>query len=330
MQIAATRKWFEIFPAEKLVLNISLVLVVLNLGQVILRDVNFDWNAYLSVAAIAFGCFSLGQFYRISGRSPRIGLALVCTGLFTLFSSMVVVFNYLLMPVASQPIDATLVWLDSLMGYHWPSVIAWGAEHPTINTILKYAYMTTMPQVGAMIIILGMSGRARQLHAVVVSMTITSVIAIVFWGYFPSHGAKSLFELAPEIEALANPFVTTGYGKELLRMAAEGPGLITPSEIKGLIAFPSYHIVLACTALYAVRNVKWVFPVYLVLNILILPATSFHGGHHMVDAFAGIALFVVGTILAEKTVGKMYKESGQPEQLEPDMKPADAAAPQEI
>ena len=328
MQISTVTSKIRIYPAEQMIWNVTCVLLALNVFQVLLRDINFDWAAYGGVAAIALGCFVLGQVYRVSGRSPRIGLALVCTGLFTQFSTMVVVFNYLLMPVAITPIDQSLAWVDSLFGYHWPSVIAWGAENPLVNTILKYAYMSTMPQVGAMIIILGLSGRAKELHVVMISMTITSVIAIVFWGYFPSHGALSIHVLSPELEALANPFTTTQYGGELIRMAAQGPGHITPSQIKGLIAFPSYHIVLACTALYAVRTISWVFPIFLVLNLLILPATFFHGGHHMIDAFAGMALFVGGTILAEKIVGRMYRENGDAAQLEADLRPVGDAAPQ--
>ena len=77
------------------------------------------------------------------------------------------------------------------------------------------------------------------------------------------------------------------------------------------------------------RNVKWVFPVYLVLNLLILPATSFHGGHHLVDVFGGIALFAIGTVIAEKTVGRMYRESGGPGQLAADPQPVRGTVPQE-
>ena len=325
MQFKSIISRVEVLPAERIIWNLTLFLVIINLIQIFWRDINIDWSSYGGVAAIAAGCFVLGQFYRVSGRSPRIGLALICTGLFTLFSSMMVVFNYLLMPVVTSPIDVSLVWLDSLFGFHWPSAMVWAANNPIINTVLRIVYMTTMPQIIMIIILLGLTGRAKELHVIMVSMTITSVIAIVFWGYFPTHGAKSLFTLPDGIEALANPIVTLEYGQDLLRMAAEGPGFITPSEIKGLIAFPSYHIVLACTAVYAMRNVKWVFPVFVVINLLMLPATPLHGGHHMVDIFGGIALFVFGTHLAEKMVRKMYRENGSAERLESDLRPAGQA-----
>jgi len=311
----------EISQPERIILTVTIFLVVCNLIQVLLFGVDIDWGSYGGVAAISVGCFVLGQLYRVSGRSPRIGLTLICTGLFTLFSSMVVVFNYLLMPTVMPPIDQSLAWMDSLLGFHWPDAIAWAAANPLLNTILRIVYGTTLPQIVTLIIVLGMLGRAKELHVVMLSMTITSVIAIVFWGYFPTHGAKSMFALSPEIEAMANPIVTIEYGRELLRMAAEGPGLITPSEIKGLIAFPSYHIVLACTAVYAVRNIKWLFPVFVVLNLLMVPATPLHGGHHLVDVFGGMALFALGTYLAEKVVGKIYADEELSPILDSDLKP---------
>lgn len=120
----------------------------------------------------------------MSGRSSRIGLALVCTGLFPAFSWSIVMFNYLMMPAASQPIDQSLVWFDSLFGYHWPDLIAWASTHQFLNDVFRYAYMSTIPQIGMLIIVLGLGGRSLQLHIMMVSITITSVVSVVFWGIF--------------------------------------------------------------------------------------------------------------------------------------------------
>lgn len=311
----------EIQPPERMILQITAMVVVLNLIQIVWRGVEINWVSYGALSLIFAGCFFAGQVYRTSGRSPRIGLALICTGLFPAFSASMVMFNYLLMPTQAPAIDHTLIWVDSLLGYHWPDVIAWAAANPVLNDIFRYAYMTTIPQIAVLIIVLGMSGRAHQLHVMMVSITITSILAIVFWGFFPSHGAKSIFTLSAEVEALASPIVDTAYGRDLLRMAAEGPGLISPDSVKGLIAFPSYHAVLAFTAVYAMRGVKGLFWVYLVINALILPATPLHGGHHLVDVPAGFVLFVLGTVAAERLVSRMYRAGNLPKRLGSDIAP---------
>ncbi len=305
-------------PAERMILQVSAVVIGLNLLMIYIQDAQIDWRAYGTLASITIGCFLLGQFYRVSGRSPRIGLALICTGLFPIFSWSIVMFNYLLMPTARVPLDQSLIWLDSLFGYDWPSLVAWAAEHPFINNVLRVVYMSTIPQIALLIIILGLTGRAKQLHVVMVSITITSVIAVAFWGGFPSHGPASIMNLAAEVEQLAAPLVTLDYGRNLLRMAAEGPGFISPANVKGLIAFPSYHAVLAFTAAYGMRGIKGLFPVFLIVNTIMIPATMLHGGHHMLDLVAGFALFAFGVYSAEKLVRGMYQRTGDPVILDKD------------
>ncbi|MEL6750907.1 MAG: phosphatase PAP2 family protein [Pseudomonadota bacterium] len=299
---------------ERLVAGLTLFVAALCIVQILLRGVAIDWLAYGGLALV-FGAFVLaGHYYRASGRSERIGLALMCTGVFGMFSPVMVVFNYLLMPTTAPAIDGWLLQIDAMMGFHWPDYIAWAAANPWINGTLKLAYMSTIPQMAAAIIILGLCGRQKDLHLLIVSVAITSVMVIVFWGFFPSHGAKAYFSLPEAIELAANPIVTTQYGRELLALAGDGPGLIAPSEVKGLIAFPSYHIVLAFTAAWAMRNVRYAFSIYVFVNALIIPATPMHGGHHLVDVPAGIAVFLIGVWLARRVVAPLYHD-GTPEVL---------------
>lgn len=313
----------ELREPERFVVFLTLCIIAMNLVQLIARDVAFDWVAYGQLAVVSLTCIAGGHFYRASGRSERIGASLICIGVFSFFSQHAVVFNYLLMPIATSSIDMPLMAMDAAIGFHWPDLVAWMARNPLITDIVRFAYLSTVPQLAALVIILGFAGRFKQLHVFLVSVVITSIISVVFWGYFPTHGAKAYHDVAQDIEMLANPVVTTQYGRELLHMAANGPGLISPSQIKGLIAFPSYHVVLACTAVYAVRGVKWVFPVYLAVNILIIPGAPMHGGHHLMDIPAGIVIFLLGTWLAERTVGAMYRREGLPERDLPIEKPAE-------
>ena len=51
--------------------------------------------------------------------------------------------------------------------------------------------------------------------------------------------------------------VTTEYGRDLLRLLRDGPGYITPADLRGLIAFPSYHGVLAILLIWYARSVRW-------------------------------------------------------------------------
>lgn len=316
----------DLWEPERFVLLITTCLVGLSIAQVVWRGIGFDWAAYGSIGAIALVCIAGGQFYRISGRSERIGVALTCTGLFAVFSAFMVVFNYLLMPITRPSIDPWLVWIDGLYGYHWPDVMAWSVQQPTASLVLKLVYMSTVPQLAVLVVILGLTGRVRQLHVFLLSVVITSVTGVVFWGMFPSHGPSAMFSLPPEVVRSLNPVVADDYGRELLRLATNGPDYISPENVKGLIAVPSFHAVLAFQAIYAMRGVKWLFPIFLIVNILILPSTLVHGGHHLIDLPIGFLWFLAGLWIAKRTVDSMYRNTDKPPFLTSDLERAGEVA----
>ncbi len=301
------RNW-QLMPAEKSMLVVSLVAGTLAVTSFLWGGANVDWLRYGGLLLVVLAMLLTGHIYRASGRSERIGAATTCAGLFIFFTMCLSMYNYMLLPLWRAPIDLQLNQIDQMFGYHWPLVIEWAGQHPLINDIIRVAYMSTLPQFAVLVVILGLTGRIKELHVLIASVTITATFAICFWGLFPSLGAKSLYDLPQAMEMLAAPIVSTLYGDQMLQMAVEGPGFITPQDIKGLIAFPSYHIVLAVTAIYASRTLKWVFPAYLVLNMLIMPGIYLHGGHHLVDLPAGLVVAAAGLYLARRTVFSHYEK----------------------
>jgi len=302
-------------PAELFMLMVTLISFSINFVVVFIRDIDFDVQGYLTLALIAAAMMACGYFYRIKERSERIASSMICTGIFVAFTACISFFNYLMLPLSNGPYDSYLTQIDALLGYHWPSVMAWAADHVMLSNILKYAYTTTMPQMAILIVVLGLTGRAYDMHMLMTSVTITATLSVCFWGVFPTLGAKSLYDLPPEIWAAVQPMVDLEYTNYLKDVAINGPGFITPSEVRGLIAFPSFHAVLAFTAMYAARNVKYLAPIFLVLNLLILPATFIHGGHHLVDLPAGFAMFALGTFLAKVLVDQGYKSNKLPKMI---------------
>ena len=305
----------QLMPAEKSMLLISLVAGPIAVTSFLWRELNVDWVSYGASMLVVLLLMVTGYFYRKTGRSERIGAATTCAGLFIFFTICLSIYNYMLLPLWRAPIDVQLNAIDQWFGYSWPAVIEWAGQHPVINEIIRFAYLSTLPQFAALVVILGLSGRIKELHVLIASVTITATFAITFWGLFPSLGAKSLYDLPQAMEMLASPIIDTTYGDAMLRMAVEGPGYITPKDIKGLIAFPSYHIVLAVTAIYAARTVKWAMPIYLVLNLLIMPGIYLHGGHHLIDLPAGLVVAAAGLYLARRMVYRQYEKFGFPAQV---------------
>lgn len=298
---------------ERLAITVIFIALIIDLILINWKGAQIDWFAYAKITGLCLLIIAGGIFYRKFNRSERIASTLICSGLLVAFSMVLALFNYLLLPVSAPFIDDYIVKADALLGFHWPNIMAWAAEHPIISIVLKISYMTTMAQLSILIALLGLTGRRQQMDILLLTVIISATFAICFWGLFPSSGAMSVYNLPFEIEAAVAPVVGQEYAAELQRIAVEGPGIIAPYEIRGLIGFPSYHASLAFVALFASFSVKKVFPIFLIVNILILPGTLIHGGHHLLDLIAGFVLFLASWYIAKNVIYKNASAENLPE-----------------
>lgn len=306
--IASAPFFSKLRPVEKFILLITGALVLLDIFMIIYKSSNVAYLDYARVVTVSIICFIAGFYYRVSGRSEQIATALICTGLLVAFTAALGMYNYLLLPLTLPTIDIYITKIDAMFGYHWPNVMEFAAQFPVIVFIMKLAYASTLFQIAILVIVLGFTGMYRDLDKLMISLSITGIIAVCFWGLFPTLGAKSMYELPNEIWQAVNPPVNKEYALDLIRLAKFGPELITASELRGMIAFPSYHAVLAFIAIYSARNIKYVNVFFLFLNLLILPATFIHGGHHMMDLPGGFAVFLIGIWLTNRLYKKFEKQ----------------------
>ena len=288
---------------ELFVLKVIMALIVLDVGLVIWRGVELDIPGYLTTLAIGAGSLAVGQYYRRKS-DERIALAMTAAGLFILFSSFGSAFNYLLLPMAGERIDLLLMRADSFFGYDWASFASVVAASPFWASLLKFVYLSSMPQLIAAIVILGFSNQKDQLHQFILTGVFAALMTIGFWGFFPSSGPAAYATLPPEISNGVRLVVGSEYGSELNRLIAEGVQKLSPSDSLGLIAFPSFHTVMALMVVVFLRGYKpgWLFVA--ALNLLMIPAILVHGGHHFVDLLGGIAVFGIAYYVAKKAASK--------------------------
>jgi membrane-associated phospholipid phosphatase len=166
----------------------------------------------------------------------------------------------------------------------------WLAQYPDVAWLLKYVYLSSFPQLLALLLLLGLLGRVDRLHQFLLTGMMAGVLTIGFWTIWPSFGPSAYLQIDPQVIAAAHLLVTPDYGANLMDLAQNGIGRIEKHQMLGTVAFPSFHIVMAFMAAWFARG-TWLFWPYLVLNILMVPATLTHGGHHLIDVFGGVAMF---------------------------------------
>ena len=286
--------------AERLVLGTSVAVLVAVVVLALAKSVPVAWGDYALIAVGAVLLLVLGQAYRCSGRSERIGRTAIAVGLLLMFPGWITVLNYLLLPYPGTPIDETLARIDALVGYDYPSWVAWMGQYPWLNHAALVAYNSSLPQLAVLVVVLGFAGTERRLSTFLLLLLVTSLMTLTVWLALPTNGVGSVRPIPAEIEAAVRPLVTTDYAMELVRMATEGADRIAPDAIKGLISFPSYHTVMALACVWAAWPFRWLRWPVLALNAMVLYGTVGHGGHHLIDLPAGALTFWLGLAMARR------------------------------
>ena len=251
----------------------------------------------LASAALLLGGWYVYRFLRPDERIATTALVAVQMGLFSLGMEL---FNYLGFGFRRPSIDASLAAADEAIGFDWAGFVVWLHSVPGADALLTFAYGSSLLQVIVVLLLLGMSGRRAELDRFSLAFIIGASVTTIFWISFPSYGvyAHRVALGLPVPDGLA---VTPGYARTLLDLAAGDFRPLRYSEMIGLIAFPSFHTVLAIITMYGAWRLRAVGPLLVALNVVVLIAIPGDGGHYLVDLFGG-ALVALFAIVAARTV----------------------------
>jgi hypothetical protein len=244
--------------------------------------------AAIAAAATGFGCL----FYTYVRPDEKLSAMLFGTFFLVVFSASFSLLNYLLLTVAGPRIDHELAVIDLMAGVDWPALIRLAELHPWLNRVLNLAYLSLLPQ-----ICLGLWGRMSDIYKLCLSVALGAAMTVACWTLAPSFGAFTVYSVP-----IGTPHfvlaVDAVYAHDLLNLLAQGPGRISPFDVKGLIAFPSFHAALAIFVIWYAWSIKLLRWPALALNLLVVISTPIQGGHHVIDVPAG--LLVAALALADK------------------------------
>ncbi|MDI7864002.1 phosphatase PAP2 family protein [Rhizobiaceae bacterium n13] len=287
-----------LLPAERFITTIIAALAVLDAALLFWKGISVDIRGYTVLLAFGLLAIGIGQFYRRARPVEGIALAATAAGLYILFTLVGSVFNYLLLPLRFAPIDGFLAAIDARLGYDWAGFVTWFSQYPVLGAMLRAVYLTSMAQLLLTILVLGFSRRRRMLHEFLLTGTIGALVAVMFWSFFPSFGPSALYALPGSVQENVSLVVGPAYGMELLRLAEQGTSYLTPKSVLGLIAFPSFHTVMACMSVWYLGRVRFIGLPIVALNIVMVPAILVQGGHHLIDLAGGMATFALALVLA--------------------------------
>jgi hypothetical protein len=275
---------------ELVLLGLVIAVCIACVGNAVLKNQAVDWMGFIPAIGASFALVLMGVYVRAMRQMQRMALGAIGFGIFAAFSSSIAIFIYTLFPLAHPLIDPSLIAYDAAVGFSWIRFVEFIAGYPVLGIALHYVYLSILPQVVCVIILLSFLNRAVALHRFLASGIVCMIVTVGFWWLFPSVGPAAFGMVSPDIQARISLLANDAYGAEMRRLAADGIDVITPLRITGVIAFPSFHMVMACMVVWFTRR-TWAFLPLVLVNGLMIPATIVHGGHHLIDLAGGLVTF---------------------------------------
>jgi membrane-associated phospholipid phosphatase len=203
-------------------------------------------------------------------------------GLLTTFAYAAVILQNLCVTLSPPLIDEQLIAIDSALGFSWTAFADWHGHHQAHYHILSNVYVSFEWQVMFTAVILGFTKRLNDLNEFLLLFMVTSIVSILISAPIPA----------------SNPFIEYG----MVGRYQESPwseffplreGMVTVFDLdksQGLVSMPSLHAGGAVLFSYAVRNLKFIFPISAALNTVMAYSAIVCGAHYLVDIIAGLAL----------------------------------------
>lgn len=257
------------------------------------------WVAeFTPVSLVCITCLALGIGLRVVRVKHALSLFLTYLAHLGIVTMSMTILNASLFPTSFPLIDPVLFRIDAFLGYDWLTYVESLSRYPEISRLLKFVYASHMIQILLVIVALSLNEDRARLQGMLSTAVTVSVLTIFFWYFFPSFGPSVHLSVPSEIASAASLDVAE-HAAFLMRSANDGISVLQSHNLDGMVAFPSFHIVLALLATwFAWKTI--LFPALCVLNIAVIPATLLHGAHHLVDLFGGVTFFLLALMASRR------------------------------
>lgn len=261
------------------------------------------WVAeFTPVSLVCLACLACGVGLRATGSRQALSLFLIYFAHLGVITMSMTILNASLFPISNPLIDPLLFRIDALIGYDWLGFVTFFSNYPEVSRLLKFVYGSHLIQIVLVILALSLNKNRERLQGMLATAVTATLLTIAFWFFFPSFGPSAFLSVPSEIAAAASLDVAE-HAAFLMRSADEGIPVLQSHNLDGMIAFPSFHIVMAVLATWFAWKTK-LFPVLCVLNLAMIPATLLHGAHHIVDLFGGISFFLIALIFSRHMISE--------------------------
>lgn len=209
---------------------------------------------------------------------------------FSLTAATTIVFavlSYLSLAASGPLVDAPLDAADRALGFDWMAGYQFLKTQPLLATILGWAYNSMVYQAlyfGVLFALMGKKYELREMFWLVLVMGILTSLGTML---FPALGPFKLFGVA----------LDASYLPDAERLRSGHDLNFALAHLNGVVTFPSFHTAMALAFVWGFRNTGPIGWGVIALNLVMLCAIPWVGGHYLVDMIGGAAMMLVSLVI---------------------------------
>ena len=194
-------------------------------------------------------------------------------------------------------VDSALEATDSALGLSARSVVAWVATWRIPLDSLRTLYNSAFPEIAGSVLLLSLLGRRFEVWRLCFLYLATLLSCALISFAVPAYG--SFVHATPETIRALPPGAGTFWWDGLNSCRSAKVAVLAINDLGGVIAFPSFHTVIAMLTMQAWFWNRWFRIPVIAWNLAVLFTTLPIGGHYFVDLIAGTLLWFTWSAAAD-------------------------------
>lgn len=280
----------------------------------------FSLNPGATVVSFAFVAVYAGfAYYNARAphrRDPQVVFVLGSTAQIVLATVLAAPLTYVAAAANFPLLDAELLTIDRALGLDWRAYLDFVNERPLLSSWLSYGYSMIKWPIFAIPVILCAAHRYVRVQEFALAFTLALAVTVLVSTFTPAIGVFYALDLDPARFEHVRPLAYLAQLRDLSLVRSGTLRDLNLFELAGIVTFPSFHAASAALYTWALWPVRWMRPVAVVANAVMLAATPIDGGHYFIDLAAGIAVAAVAIAAAKALTRRLMQAAPQPARSE--------------
>ena len=212
------------------------------------------------------------------------------------------VLSYLCLASSGPLVDTSLQAADRALHFDWMAGYQFLLARPLIAKILGLAYVSMVYQALYFCVLFSLLNRKEHLREMFWLVLVMGLLTSAGVMLFPALGPYNMFHAGPP-----DNFVP------VMKHLKSGNDLnFALGQMTGVVSFPSFHTAMALAYVWGFRRTGAIGWAIAALNLVMLLAIPYFGGHYLVDMLAGGAVMLASLFLTRLFFARRTELSQRP------------------